>query len=64
MIFRDLRSFLDALRGEGQLLTISDEVSPEPDREPSPPQETPYGDPPTEIPGEDFPEPGPDESQA
>jgi 4-hydroxybenzoate decarboxylase len=31
MIFRDLRSFLDALRGEGQLLTISDEVSPEPD---------------------------------
>jgi len=31
MIFRDLRSFLDALRVEQQLLTIADEVEPEPD---------------------------------
>lgn len=31
MIFRDLRSFLDALEADGQLLTISDPVMPEPD---------------------------------
>jgi vanillate/4-hydroxybenzoate decarboxylase subunit C len=31
MIFRDLRVFLDRLRAEGQLLTITEEVSPEPD---------------------------------
>lgn len=31
IIFRDLRAFLDVLRSESQLLTIDDEVSPEPD---------------------------------
>ena len=32
-------------------------VPPEPFREPPPPQESPHGDPPIEIPGEDLPEP-------
>jgi 4-hydroxybenzoate decarboxylase len=31
MVFRDLRSFRDAIERERQLLTISDPIMPEPD---------------------------------